>query len=97
MAKEIAPGNSGNSGWFVASVAVLNSFAHFTWSNRKHKLHIFLICLYMPFNVIQIIRLVYVIYENTLGEHVLNSKLTVIHRRKDVGTGLRKYSYDILL
>jgi hypothetical protein len=32
MAKEIAPSNSG---WFVASVAVLKCAAHFYWGNRE--------------------------------------------------------------
>jgi len=45
--------------------------------------------------MIQIIRAVYVIYENTSEEYILKSKLIVIHRRKDVQKGIRKY-YTLL-
>jgi len=58
----------------------------FYLDNRKQKPQIFLICLYTSFNVIPIIRAVYVICENTLEKYtyILKSKLTVLHRRKDV-------------
>jgi hypothetical protein len=88
MAKEIAPGNLE---WFVASVAVLKSAVYFTWTTGNKNFIFFLICLYTSFNVIQIIRAVYVIYENTLEEYILKSKLTVLHRRKDIQKGIRKY------
>jgi len=39
----------------------------------------------------QIIRAIYIIYENTLEDYILKSKLTILHRREDVQKNIRKY------
>jgi hypothetical protein len=71
MVKEIAPGILE---WFVASVAVLKSAVHFTWTTGNKNFIFFLIRIYTTFNVIQTIRAVCVIYENTLQEYITEAQ-----------------------